>query len=358
MKINAESVMTNRINNKYILHLIVFICLSDSIYKMLRMLVKLNFTIITDYFSYIFHLWGLNAMMTTSIIIICLLGLPKFTYFLRKILTTLREVLRPVIKNPVIVDVPIYVFSLVIVFKLYPHQSKVIGVNIIPSLNITTTTSVYWNEIWKGLSLYQLFSVISIVLFLFGINAIWSNNWIRQWGTRALLRIFNQIKLIYSYLSISIPTPRSLLILLFLDIVFRLAADVIVQSYHLFTNHFILFNIVLIFLYKLFKYSKSDESLQLDFNGEIYLNDVSRLNKTRISSIFYPRTINDIEYLISNAKSQGKTISVRGQAHTMGGQTLPSRTANSSNYVCDLKYMNRVEYDGGTREVFVEAGAT
>jgi FAD/FMN-containing dehydrogenase len=115
---------------------------------------------------------------------------------------------------------------------------------------------------------------------------------------------------------------------------------------------------MVIFLYKCFKWFNSDPNFELDFSGDIYLNDVSRLNKTRIFSIFYPRTVNDIEYLISKAKSEGKTISVRGQAHTMGGQTLPSRTANSSNYVCDLKYMNRVEFDGGPREALVEAGAT
>ncbi|CAF3286521.1 unnamed protein product, partial [Rotaria sp. Silwood2] len=56
----------------------------------------------------------------------------------------------------------------------------------------------------------------------------------------------------------------------------------------------------------------------------IYLNDISKLNETEIHCLFYPRTINDIEYLISKAKSQGRTISVRGQGHTMGGQTLHS----------------------------------
>ncbi|CAF4710923.1 unnamed protein product, partial [Rotaria sp. Silwood2] len=90
----------------------------------------------------------------------------------------------------------------------------------------------------------------------------------------------------------------------------------------------------------------------------IYLNDVSKLNETEIHCLFYPRTINDIEYLISKAKSQGRTISVRGQAHTMGGQTLPLRKSHQTNYVCDLKYMNHVEYDEYTKDVFVEAGAT
>ncbi len=326
---------------------------------MLRILTKFNFTIIGNYFSHVFHLWGLNAMLTTLFIIICLLGVPKFSYFLRKALTPIREILKSMVKNPVIVNVPMYVFLLVIVFKFYPFQSKLPKENIIPSSNITITTSVYWNEIWKGFTLYKFSSAISIILFIFGINTIWTNRWIYQWRTRALLRIVKQIKIVYVSLSISIPTPLSLLILLFLNTIFRLDSAAFVQSYRLFTNYsFILFNIMVIFLYKCFKWFNSDPNFELDFSGDIYLNDVSGLNKTRIFSIFYPRTVNDIEYLISKAKSEGKTISVRGQAHTMGGQTLPSRTANSSNYVCDLKYMNRVEFDGGPREALVEAGAT
>ncbi|CAF1334539.1 unnamed protein product [Rotaria sordida] len=96
----------------------------------------------------------------------------------------------------------------------------------------------------------------------------------------------------------------------------------------------------------------------VNFTGNIYLNDISKLNETEIYCLFYPRTINDIEYLVSKARSQGKTISIRGQAHTMGGQTLPSKKNKQRNYVCDLKYMNHVEYNEHTKEVLVEAGAT
>jgi FAD/FMN-containing dehydrogenase len=42
----------------------------------------------------------------------------------------------------------------------------------------------------------------------------------------------------------------------------------------------------------------------------------------------------------------------------MGGHTLPSTTVSSTNYVCDLKYMHRVEYDETSEEVLAEAGAT
>ncbi|CAF4758757.1 unnamed protein product, partial [Rotaria sp. Silwood2] len=107
-----------------------------------------------------------------------------------------------------------------------------------------------------------------------------------------------------------------------------------------------------------YKWLNPDPKYELDFTGDIYLDDVSQLNKTRISSIFYPRTVNDIQYLIGKARSENKTISVRGQAHTMGGQTLPCRKRSSTNYVCDLKYMNQVEYDQTSQEVLVQAGTT
>jgi FAD/FMN-containing dehydrogenase len=119
-----------------------------------------------------------------------------------------------------------------------------------------------------------------------------------------------------------------------------------------------LFVIGFICFYNIIKWLKPDQKLEINLTSDIYLNDVSGLNKTRISSIFYPRTVNDIQYWVSKAELQGKTISVRGQAHTMGGHTLPSATVSSMNYVCDLKYMNRVEYDETSEEVLVEVGAT
>ncbi|CAF3910108.1 unnamed protein product [Rotaria sordida] len=101
------------------------------------------------------------------------------------------------------------------------------------------------------------------------------------------------------------------------------------------------------------KWYNLDPKYETDFTDDIYLDGVSHLNKTRISSIFYPRTINDIQYLIAKARSENKTISIRKQTHTMGGQTLPSRKRSSINYVCDLKYMNHVEYDKKNQEVLV-----
>jgi FAD/FMN-containing dehydrogenase len=150
-----------------------------------------------------------------------------------------------------------------------------------------------------------------------------------------------------------------MLILLSLDIMIRLFPNVSFGVYSFLTNRsMIWFIIVFIGFYQFYKWYWPSAKFDVNFTGDIHLNDVSKLNDTRVFSLFYPRTINDIENLISKAKSQGKTISLRGQAHTMGGQTLPSRKNNTKNYVCDLKYMNHVEYNELTKEALVEAGAT
>ncbi|CAF2681724.1 unnamed protein product [Rotaria sp. Silwood2] len=186
-----------------------------------------------------------------------------------------------------------------------------------------------------------------------------TNRLIYRWSKRILSIFMIQIKSFFSILSTSIPTPLSWLILLVLNISFRLFPYVIIRSCDIVTNRtFILISLIFICLYKVYKWLNPDPKYELDFTGDIYLDDVSQLNKTRISSIFYPRTVNDIQYLIGKARSENKTISVRGQAHTMGGQTLPCRKRSSTNYVCDLKYMNQVEYDQTSQEVLVQAGTT
>ncbi|CAF3538108.1 unnamed protein product [Rotaria sp. Silwood1] len=186
-----------------------------------------------------------------------------------------------------------------------------------------------------------------------------TNRLVYRWSKQILSISMTQIKNLFSILSTSIPTPLSWLILLVLNISFRLLPYIIIRSYDIVTNRsFILMSLIIICLYKVYKWLNPDPKYKIDFTSDIYLDDVSHLNKTRISSIFYPRTVNDIQYLIDQARSENKTISIRGQAHTMGGQTLPSRKRSSTNYVCDLKYMNQVEYDETNQEVLVQAGAT
>ncbi len=313
-------------------------------------MISFNITIIIDYFSYIIRLWKLNSIVTTLAIIICLIGIPKFGKFLRPILNTFQQILKTLTKNPVIIDIPLYVFLLVFGLKFYPFSSK---------SNVTTSENTFFTEILTGLIVHPFSSLIPMAFFAFGIYTIIFNRLVIQTSKRILSMFSKQINNIYLVLTIRVPMPLSFVILLFLNIFIQLLPSIALQTYYLLTNRsFILFVTAFICLYNLFKWLKPDQKLEINLTSDIYLNDVSGLNKTRISSIFYPRTVNDIQYLISKAKLQGKTISVRGQAHTMGGHTLPSTTVSSTNYVCDLKYMHRVEYDETSEEVLAEAGAT
>ncbi|CAF4799625.1 unnamed protein product, partial [Rotaria socialis] len=198
-----------------------------------------------------------------------------------------------------------------------------------------------------------------MILLLFGIYSIIKNDRITQMSKKVFLTVAKKMKIFGKYFSITIPTPLSFLILLFINILFQLISTININVTNLFTSPLLILYIIIgLGLYVCYQYLMPTSKFDLNLTGNIYLNDVSKLNETEIYSLFYPRTINDIEYLISKAKSQGKTISMRGQAHTMGGQTLPSRRNKNKNYVCDLKYMHHVEYNGSTQEVLVEAGAT
>jgi hypothetical protein len=266
--------------------------------------------------------------------------------------------LTALIKNPVIIDTPLYCFSLIFCLKFYPFPSKPNDAEN-QTINVKTSENTFFKEILRNLVVYPFSSVMFILFFAFGVYTIISNRLVIETSKRVLPIFSKQIKNISSILTIRVPMPLSFVILLFLNIFIRLLPNIALQSYYLLTNHsFILFVIVFICSYTILKWLKPDQNVEINLTSDIYLNDVSGLNKTRISSIFYPRTINDIQYLVSKAKLEGKTISIRGQAHTMGGHTLPSTTVDSINYVLDFKYMNRVEYDHTSEEVLVEAGAT
>ncbi|CAF3346440.1 unnamed protein product [Rotaria socialis] len=357
--INSEECeVQRRINNRYIRYALFLLFLSDWIKKLLQMVLQLNFTIIFDYLSYAYHLWQLNIAFFTPIAIICLLGIPKFSIILQKCFLMTKTIVKSMIKNPSLIEVPIYMLLFAIIFKFYPFQSKLDDQNK-QSTTQFITKNMNWIEIQNDLINYRFFYLISSVLFLFGIYSILTNRLVYRCSKTILSIFMTQMKNLYSILSITIPIPLSWLILFFLNMAPQLFSYVIIRSYHIMINStFILIILVLVCLYKSYQWLNPDTKYEIDFTGNIYLDDVSQLNKTCVSSIFYPRTVNDIQYLISEARSKNKTISIRGQAHTMGGQTLPSRKRSSTNYVFDLKYMNHVEYDSKNQEVLVQSGAT
>ena len=62
-------------------------------------------------------------------------------------------------------------------------------------------------------------------------------------------------------------------------------------------------------------------------NAEVRLNDIhSQLNTTQVDHVFTPKTISEIQSLIRKAKENGKSISISGGKHSMGGQQFGAGT--------------------------------
>ncbi|CAF4736865.1 unnamed protein product [Rotaria sp. Silwood1] len=265
-------------------------------------------------------------------------------------------------QKPIIINVPVFIYLLIIIYKIYLFSLKFNNNNKyhIQFFSKKLKKKKYSKDIQKNLLSYHYSTLITIILFIFGIYTIITNKLIQRIFKRIHSILSKQIKIIIKYLSITISTPVSILILLFLNIIINFCLNIKFKFSNLLINPLLILYIIIICLccYGFYKYFLSSIKFNINFTGNIYLNDISKLNETEIYCLFYPRTINDIEYLISKARSQNKTISIRGQAHTMGGQTLPSKKTKQINYVCDLKYMHYIEYDEFTKEVLVEAGAT
>ncbi len=83
------------------------------------------------------------------------------------------------------------------------------------------------------------------------------------------------------------------------------------------------------------------------------LNDIhSQLNATRVDSIHYPTSTDEIVQIVKEAKTQGKSISISGSRHAMGGQQFGKGTIHIS-----MSKMNDViDLDRKRGIVRVEAG--
>src|SRR6202166_3647573 len=70
----------------------------------------------------------------------------------------------------------------------------------------------------------------------------------------------------------------------------------------------------------------------------ILVNDVhSQLNSTRVLGISRPRSLEDVQSVIRNARKDRKVISVAGGRHAMGGQQFGTNTL-----LIDTRKLNRV----------------
>jgi len=86
--------------------------------------------------------------------------------------------------------------------------------------------------------------------------------------------------------------------------------------------------------------------------GNIVLDDVSRLNATKVYSLNQVRSIQDIQTVLKVAEKLHLPVSIRGTKHSMGGHTL-----NRDGIVIDMKYINHMEYHNDQEEITVGTGA-
>ena len=83
------------------------------------------------------------------------------------------------------------------------------------------------------------------------------------------------------------------------------------------------------------------------------LNDVhSQLNATRVDAIVKPATLDDIHTCVADARSAGKSVSIAGGRHAMGGQQF-----GDASILLDMRAMNRVlAFDDERGVITVEGG--
>lgn len=83
------------------------------------------------------------------------------------------------------------------------------------------------------------------------------------------------------------------------------------------------------------------------------VNDVhSQLNRTRVSCVLQPDSIEALQVVVRKARVAGQAISIAGGRHAMGGQQFGTDAV-----LLDMSRMNRVlRFDDERREVEIEAG--
>ena len=88
-------------------------------------------------------------------------------------------------------------------------------------------------------------------------------------------------------------------------------------------------------------------------DATIIVNDVhSKLNETRMSWVVKPRSEDDLRLALSSARTEGKSVSIAGGRHAMGGQQFLS-----DGVLIDTRAMKRIlNLDEGAGVVEVEAG--
>jgi len=90
-----------------------------------------------------------------------------------------------------------------------------------------------------------------------------------------------------------------------------------------------------------------------DRDEGLLVNDVhSQLNATRVDAVVKPATVDEVRAAVSAARSQGKSVSIAGGRHAMGGQQF-----GEANILLDMRGLNRViGFDAERGVIDVEGG--
>ena len=96
-----------------------------------------------------------------------------------------------------------------------------------------------------------------------------------------------------------------------------------------------------------------DGSAIPEHDAGVLVNDVhSQLNATRVASIVKPHTLNELRRAIVDAKAAGRSVSVAGGRHAMGGQQF-----GEGGVLVDTRALNRVlTFDDERGVITVEGG--
>lgn len=83
------------------------------------------------------------------------------------------------------------------------------------------------------------------------------------------------------------------------------------------------------------------------------LNDASHLNACRVAEIRSPKTVAEVIQAVHSAQASGRSISLSGIRHSMGGQALGLNTLH-----LDMTHLDAVRYNAVDQTVTVGPGAT
>jgi FAD/FMN-containing dehydrogenase len=84
-----------------------------------------------------------------------------------------------------------------------------------------------------------------------------------------------------------------------------------------------------------------------------FINDASCLNRTPIFGIVKVQSVEDVKNALDFARANHLKVSIAGQRHSMGGQTL-----STNGVVLDMRSFNQVSFDRDRKILRAQAGAT